>query len=117
MLYDGDGQKSLTLLQTQAARKLAEIHQMLAPGSTAPVGPEDLQKISERRIADMSPGERERMKSKAIVAFSQLERLMAEMSQHLTDIGDELRKVNRQSRAVSAYSQTARMGRRNSAAL
>ena len=30
---------------------------------------------------------------------------------------DELRKVNRQSRAVSAYSQTARMGRRNSAAL
>ncbi len=117
MRYDGDGQKSLTLLQTQAARKLAEIHQMLAPGATALLAPEELKSISERRMAELSPTEREKLKSKAIVAFSQLERLMSEMSQHLTDIGEELRKVNRQSRAVGAYSQAARMGRRASAAL
>jgi hypothetical protein len=117
MRYDEDGQKSLNLLQTQAARKLAEIHRMLAPGAAAPVDPQDLRRIALSRLAEMSPGERERMKGKAIVAISHLERLMAEMSQHLTDIGEELRKVNRQSRAVGAYSQAARMGRRNAVAL
>jgi hypothetical protein len=117
MRYDGDNQKSLNLLQTQAARKLAEIHRMLAPGVAVPVAPADLQRISERRMATLPAGEREKLKNKAIVAYSQLERLMAEMSQHLTDIGEELRKVNHQSRAVGAYSQAARMGRRTSAAL
>lgn len=117
MRYDGDGQKSLNLLQAQAARKLAEIHQMLAPGAAAPIAPEDLRRMSERRMAELSPGEREKLRSKAIVAFSQLERLMTEMSRHLTDIGEELRKVNRQSRAVGAYSQAAKMGRRASVAL
>jgi hypothetical protein len=117
MRYDEDGQTSLNLLQAQAARKLAEIHRMLAPGVPAPVDPQDLRRISQARLAEMSPAERERMKGKAIVAISHLERLMAEMSQHLSDIGEELRKVNRQSRAVGAYAQTARMGRRNAVAL
>jgi hypothetical protein len=117
MRYDGDGQKSLSLLQTQAARKLAEIHGLLAPGAAVPVDPEDLRRISESRMAEMSPGERDRLRNKAVVAMSHLERLMAEMSEYLADIGEELRKVNRQSRAVGAYSQAARMGRRNSVAL
>ncbi len=112
MRYDGEGQKSLTLLQTQAARKLAEIHRLLAPDVAAPIAPEELRRISERRMAALPPGEREKLKNKAIVAYSQLERLMAEMSRHLADIGEELHKVNRQSRAVGAYSQAARMGRR-----
>jgi len=117
MRYDKDGQSSLNLLQTQAARKLAEIHQLLAPGLDAPVTEDDLRRASESRMAELPPGEREKLRSKAIVAMSHLERLMAEMSQHLTDIGEELRKVNRQSRAVGAYNQAARIGRRNSVAL
>lgn len=117
MRYDGDGQKSLNLLQTQAARKLAEIHRLLAPDATDLVAPEDLRRITERRMAELAPGEREKLMGKAIVAYSQLEQLMTEMSQNLIDIGEELRKVNRQSRAVGAYNQAARMGRRHSAAL
>jgi hypothetical protein len=117
MRYDGDGRKSLKLLEIQAARKLAEIHRMIAPGLTAPVGLEDLQRVSQSHMAELSPVDREKLKSKAIVVFAQLERLMIEMSHHLADIGEELRKVNHQSRAVSAYSQSARLGRRHLAAL
>jgi hypothetical protein len=117
MRYDGDGQKSLNHLQTQAARKLAEIHRMLAPGLAVPVSQYDLQRMAEHRMDELPPVEREKLRGKAIVALSQLERLMAEMSQHLTEIGEELRKVNRQSRAVSAYNNVARMGRRNPVAL
>ncbi len=117
MRYDTEGRRSLDLVQAKAARKLAEIHQMLAPGTVAPCSAEDLRRIAEDRMAALPPGDRETLRLKAIVAYSELERLMTEMSQHLTDIGQELRKVNRQSRAVSAYSQAATMSRRGPYAL
>jgi hypothetical protein len=117
MRYTEDGQKALDALQTQAAHKLAEIHQLLAPGLSAPAGLDELRRASESRMAAMSPGERETFRNRAVVAMSHLERLMAEMSRHLTDISEELGKVNRQSRGVGAYHQTARMSRRNSVAL
>lgn len=117
MRYDDEGRKSLDLLQRQAARKLAEIHRLVAPGLAAPVEPEELRRLSQLRMAELPPGEREKLKARAIVAVSHLERLMAEMSAQLANISEELRKVNRQSQGVGAYSKTARMGRRNPAFL
>ncbi|PKU26005.1 hypothetical protein [Telmatospirillum siberiense] len=112
MRYDSEGRESLNLLQKKAARKLAEIHQLMAPGLAAPAGLEELQHAAQLRMAELSPVEREKLKAKAIVAMSHLERLMSEMSQQLVDIGEELRKVNRQGQAVGAYGKTvARAGR------
>lgn len=117
MRYDSEGRESLNLLQRQAARKLAEIHRLVAPGLAAPVSPDELRRLSKLRMDELPPAEREKLKAKAIVAVSHLERLMAEMSQQLADISEELRKVNRQSQAVGAYNKAARMGRRSSAYL
>ncbi len=114
MRYDAEGRKNLDLVQAEAARKLAEIHQMLAPGIEAPFADEELQRQAHRHMAALPPAEQEKFKQRAIVAYAQLQRLIAEMSRHLSDVGDELRKVNNQSRAVGAYAQTAKKtGRRS----
>jgi hypothetical protein len=117
MRHEQARKETLQHLQTQAARKLAEIHQMLAPGMLAPANEDELRRAADDHMARLSPGEREKLRMKAIVAYSQLDRLMKEMSEHLAEIGDELKRVNRQSRAVTAYSQISRMTRHGSAAM
>jgi hypothetical protein len=112
MKFDGDGRKTLDLVQAQAARKLAEIHQLIAPGTTSRLAYDDLQRTAAARMAQLPAAEREALRRKAMVAYSELERLMAEMSRHLNDIGEELRKVNHHSRAATAYGQTVRNRRR-----
>ena len=111
MKYDADGRKALDLMQAQAACKLAEIRQLIAPGTTSPLAYDDLQRTAASRTAQLPAAEREALRLKAMVAYGELERLMAEMSRHLNDIGDELRKVNHHSRAATAYGQTARTRR------
>ena len=105
MKYDADGRKALEQVQARAACKLAEIHQLIAPGLTAPFTFEQLHRIAEERMAGLPPAEREVLRRKALVAYSELERLIEEMSQHLADIGSELRKVTQHNRAASAYAQ------------
>jgi hypothetical protein len=117
MKYDADNRSALDMMQAKAARKLAEIHQILAPGIGAPASEADLRDKADAHMASLPPAERERLRLKAIVAYSQLERLMSEMSGHLTEIGDELKRVNRQSRAVTAYSRVSRMNRGNPVAV
>ncbi len=108
MKYDADGRKALEQLQAHAARKLAEIHQLIAPGLTAPFTFEQLHRLAEERMAGLPAAEREALRRKAMVAYSELERLIEEMSRHLVDIGDEMRKVSQHNRGVSAYSQAPR---------
>lgn len=111
MTYDADGRKALDLVQVRAVRKLEEIHRLLAPGQTPPLSEDDLRRAAHEHMASLPSEEKEKLRLKAMVAFGQLERLMAEMSQHLSAIGDELNKVNRQSRALGAYGQASRIGR------
>lgn len=108
MRYDADGAKSLDLLQARAAYKLAEIHRLLAPGLVAPFSYEELQRMAEGRMADMTPDERETFRRKAIVAYAELEQLMGELSRNLAAIGDELHKVDQHSRGATAYAQAPR---------
>ncbi|MDR3438538.1 hypothetical protein [Telmatospirillum sp.] len=111
MRYDADHRQALDLMQMRAARKLAEIHQILVPGVTGLVDEADLRRKADEYASSLSPNEREKLRLKAIVAYSQLEQLMAEMSRLLADIGGELKKVNHQSQAVGAYNRVSRMGR------
>ena len=108
MKYDADGRRTLEQMQARAAGKLAEIHQLIAPGLTAPFTFEQLHRLAEDRMAGLPPAEREILRRKAMVAYSELERLIEEMSRHLAAIGDELRKVSHHNRAAAAYGQAPR---------
>jgi len=115
MKYDEDGKAALRLVEMRAERKMAEIRQMLLPGIVPPLTPDELRTRLFDRMAQLSPAEQDEMKFKAALAMSELERMVAELSQHMNDIGDELKAVNRHSRAVSAYGQAGRAGNRGSA--
>src|SRR5579859_1106535 len=96
----------LTLLQGRVACKMAEIHQMLAPGVVEPVAPEELQARADRHMASLPPAEQEKLRMKALVAYAELERLSAEMAIQLDYLTDEMNKATRNRRAALAYQQT-----------
>ena len=99
-IYD---RNALTRLQGRVACKLAEIHQMLAPGVCSPVSQEMLQEMADRHMASLSPAEQEKLRLKAIVAYAELQRLSDEMSRQLEVLQDEMNKVARHKRAAVAY--------------
>jgi hypothetical protein len=106
MTYDKD---ELTRLQGRVACKLAEIHQMVAPGVAAPISAELLQREADRHMESLAPEQQEKLRLKALVAFAELQRLSAEMSQQLDALTIEMNKVARHKRAVSAYRQVPRV--------
>jgi hypothetical protein len=108
MRYKADSGKALNLLQARAACKLAEIHQLLVPGVATPTSADVLHRRAVARMAALPPAEQERLKLRAVIAYAELERLIAEMVSHLADIGAELTKVTRHHRAVIAYHKTQR---------
>ena len=97
----------LTLLQGRVACKMAEIHQMLAPGVVEPVAPEELQARADRHMASLPPAQQEKLRMKALVAYAELERLSAEMAIQLDCLTDEMNKATRNRRAAFAYSQAS----------
>ncbi len=97
----------LSLLQGRVTCKMAEIHQMLAPGVVEPVSAEQLQDRADRHMASLPPAEQEKLRMKAIVAYAELERLTAEMALQLDTLTDEMNKAVRNRRAAVAYRQTA----------
>jgi hypothetical protein len=101
-IYD---KSALTLLQGRVACKLAEIHQMLAPGVCEPISPELLQAQADRHMASLPPVAQEKLRLKALVAFAELQRLSAEMARHLNALTVEMNKVSRHKRAAVAYHQ------------
>jgi hypothetical protein len=107
MVQDSYDKSRLSLLQGRVTCKMAEIHQMLAPGVIEPVRPEELQARADRHMAALPPAEREKLRMKAIVAYAELERLTAEMALQLDTLTDEVNKAVRNRRAAVAYRQTA----------
>ena len=97
----------LPLLRGRVACKMAEIHQMLAPGVVEPVRAEELQERAERHMASLPPAEQEKLRLKALVAYAELERLSAEMAIHLDALTDEMNKAARNKRAAVAYRQVS----------
>lgn len=97
----------LTLLQGRVACKMAEIHQMLAPGVVEPVAPEELQACADRHMASLPPDEQEKLRLKALVAYAELERLSAEMAIQLDCLTDEMNRAARNKRAAIAYRQAS----------
>jgi hypothetical protein len=93
----------LALLQGRVACKMAEIHQMLAPGVALPIAPEELQARADRHMASLPPAEQEKLRMKALVAYAELERLSAEMAIQLDYLTDEMNKAARNRRAAVAY--------------
>jgi hypothetical protein len=100
----------LALLQGRVACKMAEIHQMLAPGVVEPVSPEELQARADRHMASLPPEGQEKLRMKAIVAYAELERLSAEMAIQLDYLTDEMNKATRNRRAAVAYRQAGSTG-------
>jgi len=96
----------LTLLQGRVTCKMAEIHQMMAPGVVEPVAPEELQARADRHMASLPPAEQEKLRMKALVAYAELERLSAEMAIELDCLTDEMNRATRSRRAAHAYQQT-----------
>jgi len=111
--YDRD---ALTLLQGRVACKLAEIHQMLAPGISGPISAELLQQHADRHMDSLPPAEQEKLRLKALVAFAELQSLSAEMARHLNVLSQEMTKVTRHKRAAIAYRQLPPRGNGHSAA-
>jgi hypothetical protein len=99
---------ALTLLQGRVACKLAEIHQMLAPGICGPISAELLQEQADRHMDSLPPDEQEKLRLKALVAFAELQSLSAEMARQLNVLRDEMNKVTRHRRAALAYRQLPR---------
>jgi hypothetical protein len=97
----------LSLLQGRVACKMAEIHQMMAPGVVEPVSAADLQERAERHMASLPPHEQETLRLKALVAYAELERLSAEMAIQLDALTDEMNRAVRNRRAAFAYRQAS----------
>jgi hypothetical protein len=95
--------ETLIRLQGRVSCKLAEIHQMLAPGSCAPIAPEMLQSLADRHMQSLTPAEQEKLRLKALVAYAELQHLSAEMNRQLEILSSELNKVARHKRAATAY--------------
>jgi hypothetical protein len=102
--YDKD---LLSRLKGRVACKMAEIHQMLAPGIVEPVRAEELQDRAERHMASLPPADQERLRMKALVAYAELERLSAEMAVQLDALTDEMNRAVRNRRAALAYRQAS----------
>jgi len=112
--YDKD---TLTRLQGRVACKLAEIHQMLAPGSCAPIEPEMLQFLADRHMASLSPAEQDKLRLKALVAYAELQSLSAEMNRQLELLSSEMNKVSRHKRAATAYRSVPRSAGQSAASM
>lgn len=114
MRYDAEGRKRLEMVELRASRKLAEIQELLVPGAGAPLPNEALREGAMRHMAELPPAEQEILRKQAYVAYAQLQEIIAELSQNLGEIGEELRKVNVQSQGVGTYGHVARKtGRRS----
>lgn len=107
MAQDSYDKNLLSLLQGRVACKMAEIHQMLAPGVVGPVSAEDLQERADRHMASLLPADQEKLRLKALVAYAELERLTAEMAIQLDALTDEMNKAARNRRAAFAYRQAS----------
>jgi hypothetical protein len=106
-VYD---RKAVTALRERAAQKLAEIHQMVAPGTTAS-SPEVLRQDALSHMASLPPVEQEKLRRKAIAAYAELDRLNTEMKRHLDVVSSEIDKVSRHRRAVIAYHRIGQKAR------
>jgi hypothetical protein len=105
MAKDSYDKTLLSLLQGRVACKMAEIHQMLAPGVVEPVAAEELQQRATRHMASLPPAEQEKLRMKAVVAYAELERLSAEMAIQLDALTEEMNRAVRNRRAAMAYRQ------------
>ena len=109
MLFNDEGKKALQLLQARAACKLAEVRRLLAPDLEAPCTPEKLLEVAEERLATLPPLQQEKIRLKAVVAYAELEQLMAEMSRYVVEVGNELHAVRARTQAVNAYQRAPRV--------
>ena len=107
MAKDGYDKNLLSLLKGRVACKMAEIHQMLAPGVVEPIRAEELQERATLHMASLPPDQQERLRLKALVAYAELERLTAEMAVQLDALTDEMNRAVRNRRAAFAYRQAS----------
>ena len=108
MMTAEERRKETDLVQQRAARKLAEIGQLLVPGDTTLLSAEELLRRAEVRLAELPPVEREKTMQRALVAYSELDQLIAEMTNCQGAVADELRRMSTHSKGIGAYAQAAR---------
>ena len=106
-MADSYDKNLLSLLQGRVTCKMAEIHQMLAPGVVEPISAFDLQDRADRHMASLPQLEQDKLRMKALVAYAELERLSAEMAIQLDALTDEMNRAVRNRRAAFAYRQAS----------
>ena len=103
MRFDDEGKEELKLLQARAACKLAEVRRLLAPDMEAPYTAARLREAAEARLATLPPSQQERLRVRAVVAYAELEDLVAEMARRVSEVGTELNAARARTRASHAY--------------
>ena len=100
--------KEIDLVQQRTALKLAEISELLAPGVMVSSTGEELLRLAEARLAGLPPVERERTMQRALVAYGELDRLIAELTYQRDAVAEELHRMSSHSKGIGAYAQAAR---------
>jgi hypothetical protein len=110
MPIDDDGKRALQVLQARVACKLAEVRCLLAPDLQPPYTSARLLAVAEERLAAMPPAQRQKLRLKALVAYAELEQMIAEMSNGIAQLSEELRAVRTRTQAINAYRRSPSAG-------
>ncbi|HVI49881.1 MAG TPA: hypothetical protein VM661_01580 [Candidatus Sulfotelmatobacter sp.] len=114
---DDEGRYFLETLQVRAQSKFEQIRHQLLPDSPAGMTVEQLQDALFKRMAEMPPEQQADMKVKAGIALIEMDVMVRELREHLTELGRQVAATTRKTAAVSAYGRASGLmsGRKSSA--
>jgi len=114
---DDEGRYFLEALQARAQCKFELIRRSLLPDSPPGMTVEQLQDALFKHMGELPPQQQAEMKIKAGIALIELDVMVNELREHLTELGRQVASTNKKSAAVSAYGKASRMagGRKSSA--
>jgi len=103
---DEQGRELLEGLQTRMDLKLRQIHRLLVPDSEGAISIDALGRLLAQRLAEMTPEQQTDLKIRAAAAMVELDRIVAEMKDHMAGMSRELMTVKKASTAMGAYGKT-----------
>lgn len=115
--HDDEGRYFLETLQARAESKFEQIRRQLLPDSPSGMTVDQLQDALFRRMADLPPEQQAEMKVKAGIALIEMDVMVRELREHLTELGREVAATTRKTAAVTAYGKAGNLmrGRKSSA--
>ena len=118
MRYDNaEGRYFLETLQARARNKFEHIRRSLLPDSPTGMSVEQLQTALFARMGQLPPEQQAEMKVKAGIAMIELDVMVRELREQLTELGRQVAATTQKRAAVGAYGKVGSMvnGRKSSA--